>query len=406
MPPKEEEQTSIDAWNEPSLRPAVPSFMDHRGLERGGVLEQMMPLGTMPPAKAKGRAKAESARRHLQAQNIAGMMMEDARSTPDLMAVATEATEVGGFSDAEMSNLFSTTYPQSLQQTQMQMQLLQDLQGYQAAMPPLQQVHQMQQMPTMPSMQPIQPMPSYQPSPPLQDLHPLQPMQAMQAMQSTFSVMSPPSAAVQMRSSAQATPSQRSLSGSAGATPSSKSPFDKSFKGAVQLAHQAGSPQLEYHLTQLQQAAAQDPEFATLLSFAVSNNSLHERGSAVNRKLKQLKHMVRSQNAQNQSLVTQGSALPGIHVGPSQSSFFQHTTPGAFQNFDALAIAGQNQSPSGNMKQKGKAVAGALNGSLQIDPSLNLGGDRVALSRSRASSSSLSSVDEQLAAGPPPVELE
>jgi len=408
MSPKEDD-TPLDAWNEPALRPAVPSFMDHRGLERGGVLDQMMPLGAMPTSKVKARAKADPARRNMQVQNMGGMMMDDARSTPDLMAVATEASEVQGFSDAEINNLFSASYPHSMQQ---QMQLLQDLQGYQAAMPqiqelqPMQQIQQMSPMPPMQPMQQIQPMPSFQPSPPMQDLHPLQPMQAMQAMQSTFSVVSPqppnPSQA-QMQNIMQATPSQPSASGSVRVTPSSKSPFEKSFRGAVQIAQEAGSPQLEYQLTQLQAAAAQDPEFATLLSFAVTNNSLHERGSAVNRKLKQLKQMIRSQNA---SPVTQGSSLLGMNVGPSQSSFFQQTTPVNFQNFDALIAAGQNQSPSGNMKQKGKAVTGAANGSLQIDPSLNLGDERVALSRSRASSSSLSSVNEQLAAGPPPIEIQ
>lgn len=226
-------------------------------------------------------------------------------------------------------------------------------------------------------------------------------MQAMQAMQSTFSVVSPQPVSApqaQMQNMMQTTPSQHS--GSARVTPSSKSPFEKSFKGAVQLAQQAGSPQLEYQLTQLQAAAAQDPEFATLLSFAVTNNSLHERGSAVNRKLKQLKQLVRSQNARP----SQGSSSPGMNVGPSQSSFFQQATPVNFQNFDALIAAGQKS--SGIMKQKGKATAGAANGSSQIDPSLNSGGEQVATSRSRATSSPLSSVDESLAAGPPPLELQ
>ena len=48
---------SLGEWAEPELRPPAPSFEDHRGLERHGVLEQMAPLGTMPSQKLKLRVK-------------------------------------------------------------------------------------------------------------------------------------------------------------------------------------------------------------------------------------------------------------------------------------------------------------------------------------------------------------
>ena len=44
-------------WTEPPLRAPVPSFEDHKGLERHGVLEHMAPLGTMPNQKVKLRVK-------------------------------------------------------------------------------------------------------------------------------------------------------------------------------------------------------------------------------------------------------------------------------------------------------------------------------------------------------------
>ena len=44
-------------WTEPPLRAPVPSFEDHKGLERHGVLEHMAPLGTMPNQKSKLRVK-------------------------------------------------------------------------------------------------------------------------------------------------------------------------------------------------------------------------------------------------------------------------------------------------------------------------------------------------------------
>ena len=46
-----------DDWVEPTLRAPAPSFEDHRGLERAGVLEQMAPLGTMPIQRVKLRVK-------------------------------------------------------------------------------------------------------------------------------------------------------------------------------------------------------------------------------------------------------------------------------------------------------------------------------------------------------------
>ena len=42
---------------EPALRPPAPSFEDHKGLERQGVLEQMAPLGTLPNKKPSLRVK-------------------------------------------------------------------------------------------------------------------------------------------------------------------------------------------------------------------------------------------------------------------------------------------------------------------------------------------------------------
>lgn len=50
-------------WLEPPLKPPAPSFMDHKGLERLGVLVGMQPLGTMPSAKVKAKAKGDAVRR-------------------------------------------------------------------------------------------------------------------------------------------------------------------------------------------------------------------------------------------------------------------------------------------------------------------------------------------------------
>lgn len=51
------QQTSLDGWVEPVVRPAVPSFEDTKGLERLGVLENMQPLGVPPSQRLLQKLK-------------------------------------------------------------------------------------------------------------------------------------------------------------------------------------------------------------------------------------------------------------------------------------------------------------------------------------------------------------
>ena len=55
-----------DGWVEPPLRAPAPSFEDHKGLERHGVLEHMAPLGAMPNQKVKQRVKQNEPSRRSQ----------------------------------------------------------------------------------------------------------------------------------------------------------------------------------------------------------------------------------------------------------------------------------------------------------------------------------------------------
>ncbi|KAJ9614118.1 hypothetical protein H2200_002254 [Cladophialophora chaetospira] len=61
-PTKNGQQTSLDAWVEPPVRPPAPSFEDSRGLERVGVLENMQPLGTVPSQRLLQKLKLTYAR--------------------------------------------------------------------------------------------------------------------------------------------------------------------------------------------------------------------------------------------------------------------------------------------------------------------------------------------------------
>jgi hypothetical protein len=54
---KEAPKTFLDQWVEPPLRTPAPSFEDHRGLERVGVLEHFQPLGQPPTQKVLQKLK-------------------------------------------------------------------------------------------------------------------------------------------------------------------------------------------------------------------------------------------------------------------------------------------------------------------------------------------------------------
>ncbi|KIW10792.1 hypothetical protein PV08_10091 [Exophiala spinifera] len=51
------QQTNLDTWIEPTVRTAVPSFEDTKGLERVGVLENMQPLGIPPTQRMLQKLK-------------------------------------------------------------------------------------------------------------------------------------------------------------------------------------------------------------------------------------------------------------------------------------------------------------------------------------------------------------
>lgn len=88
---KEEPQTHpnfSEEWIEPPLRTPAPSFHDYPGVSRGGVLENMLPLGTHPTARVKARSKGDSLRKTIQARNLGtgGLVIDDGRSTPEAAA--------------------------------------------------------------------------------------------------------------------------------------------------------------------------------------------------------------------------------------------------------------------------------------------------------------------------------
>ncbi|KAK8227324.1 hypothetical protein HDK90DRAFT_55998 [Phyllosticta capitalensis] len=80
-PKKEKTQGSLDGWVEPPLKNPAASFEEH-GFERAGVVAHMQPLGARPTAKDRAtRTRAEGLRRSAVAKN--GMLSADGRDSPD-----------------------------------------------------------------------------------------------------------------------------------------------------------------------------------------------------------------------------------------------------------------------------------------------------------------------------------
>lgn len=85
------QQTSLDSWIEPAVRPAVPSFEDTKGLERLGVLENMQPLGTAPSQRLLQKLKLNYVRpspRPVPAQNEEAATPVPEREKMDLASPA------------------------------------------------------------------------------------------------------------------------------------------------------------------------------------------------------------------------------------------------------------------------------------------------------------------------------
>lgn len=80
---KEKGQSSLDSWIEPPPRTPVPSFEDV-GFERQGVLTTMQPLGVKPTAKDRARSRVEGLRRSMAGRNGHSSGAEDSRDTPEV----------------------------------------------------------------------------------------------------------------------------------------------------------------------------------------------------------------------------------------------------------------------------------------------------------------------------------
>lgn len=115
---QEEDGTLVSAaggWREPPLRTPQPSFMDHRGLERGGVLSNMQALGTRPPKHIRSGARLDPMSRYRRGRSTLGTGGTDsARATPDHYSESTRAASALPDDYSAQSTPLSEAFPTSL----------------------------------------------------------------------------------------------------------------------------------------------------------------------------------------------------------------------------------------------------------------------------------------------------
>jgi hypothetical protein len=86
-PKKGKVQTFLDRWIEPPTKNPTPSFEEH-GLHRGGVLQEMAPLGAMPSARLRARMRQDATRNtHKPAKNGTAATPEGGMNTPELSPI-------------------------------------------------------------------------------------------------------------------------------------------------------------------------------------------------------------------------------------------------------------------------------------------------------------------------------
>lgn len=85
---------ALDGWTEPVPRTPVPSFEDHKGLERHGVLEHMAPLGQLPGVKLKTKIKYQepTSRRGPQGKNGEAVVAQEEEAILEQPAAPTAST--------------------------------------------------------------------------------------------------------------------------------------------------------------------------------------------------------------------------------------------------------------------------------------------------------------------------
>lgn len=343
-----------NGWAEPPLRVPQPSFLDHN-LERGGVLEQMVALGTYPTAKVKARSKKDPVRKVVQARNLEDMVVDDRRVTPELSTHSAadmhERRSLGPF-DREALDGGSLIDP--------------EIQGIDTR---------------------------------------------IRSPATAASSNALPGPSLRSRSS------RRSNSGAAPAIPLDELIVTGITK-AIRLAVRNGDKNVEQNLLRIHLAGMHDPEFATLLKFAMTNDSLEERGSAINRKLKELKKTLRGSRGLGDTLSKSASAgmfKGSLSLSDAQSQTYDlagvtiaqmsHEDDEEQANVSGPPSPSPQRLSSSHMTSPLKSLY-APNGTARRQPPISPKKERGMdgkVSR-RSSTSSLSSVDEDLAAGPPPLE--
>lgn len=343
---------SFGGWLEPPVRVPVPSFMDYKGLERGGVLENMQALGTFPSARVKTKARAEPLRRTMQARNLTGLALEGLHSTPEGTSVAASSRAGSIYLEEPVT----VTSPAS-----------EELIGRDFA-----------------------------------------PDQAPNWRQSNISRPPP-----LLSPSGNSTP--MSLTSKNLQSPSEAgSPFNK----AMQLASHNAEPDVAQALLAMHQEVQQDPELNTILATLAGKKSNPEQIRALHKKLNKIKKRINSQSpspyVDHASIMGSGSFRPikSLSGSPSKTApntivpatNKEHQQPSSMIDPELSSIPPRPTFVKLSIKHKNPLTS--TNGIATSSTNYSLTKPSATMTRKpasrRASSSSLSSIDDGLAEGPPP----
>lgn len=261
-PEKEQGISSDMTWQEPQPRASLPSFMDYRGLERVGVLEQMQALGSMPSAKMKAKARQDLSRRTAQGRSLGSYAEPEMASNSDELSATPNARAVSQIADEDIHT------PRHVQ----------DLYSLESPTPAEAIERAMASMPSMASMAPLA-------------------RGALQAAQLLPELPAPrPVIPVTNSYLGLGTPRMNGLTIHAPAAFGSPAQPGSPYQRAIALAARNGDAQTEQLLYQIHLQAHRDPQLVDLLTSLTHPPETFEEQVALDRKIRAFKRKVHGES--------------------------------------------------------------------------------------------------------------
>lgn len=365
--PQEQGRIIQTGWQEPPLRQPQPSYMDHRGLERQGVLDGMYALGTKPNSKIRQRARADPLRR---AAGVDGYGSESPRATPDgtNMGFSTRAASLRAEEQSRPTSPASDNFAGAVHDTYSGEDTI--MQDYEQQVTP-------SRMAPQDASSYAYPEPPIDPSL-IENIEAIEDVQQMQAQEQEEAQMSD--------------------------MPVNTMPDPMRMEKAIVNANNR-RPDLHPMITHLHSAILRDHDFAQLIAINASGNGTESQRKALSRKIGDLKRVVHIPNYTPRRI---RSSKGGAHSSTIPTPETSRTNP-ATQFSNLSHIPSQSRPP--NFSSPRTTLKLHLNPSAtptdatsplkqvatQHDRSASMASDNQQGQSRRGSSSSLSSVNEEIA---------